>query len=104
MFRARAKIFNDLLLATSSVETNRNIANDIMYLGRRVPRSEIATKVSAGSDQATISRAAKAWVYDVDISAVAWGPLHNINTYGHYNRPWKRSTLGSFGSTPGDVY
>jgi len=55
------------------------------------------------ADQSTIQRLAKQYFFDVDISAACWGPLHNIAVYGHYNRPWKRSTLGTYGTGPVDV-
>jgi hypothetical protein len=74
-----------------------------LNLGRRIPRSESAFRISANADQCHIQRIAKRWFYDVEMSAVAWGPLHNIAVYGHYNRVWKRSTLGSYGSIPSDV-
>lgn len=79
------------------------MAQDLQYLGRVVQRSELATKISAGADQGMITQTVHNWFWDSELSATVWGPLHNILQYTHYNRPWKRSTLGVFGMFPGEV-
>ena len=76
---------------------------DIQYLNRRVSRTEAATRISAGADYDVIRHTAKKWFYDVDISAAVWGPTHYIDSHGHYNRPWKRSTLGQWYTHVGSV-
>ena len=67
------------------------------YLDRLVSRTEIATKVTH-MDPAYVSRLVTKWFWDRDIAVVAWGPTHNMMTMAHYNRPYKRSTLGENGS------
>lgn len=51
-----------------------------------------------------IKRLATKWFYDVDIAAAVWGPLHYILSMTHYNRPWKRSTLGVYYNTHVDAF
>jgi len=66
-------------------------------LGRRVPRSEFARRISC-FDAGLLNRAATRWFWDKEISVVAWGAIHHLMTYSHYNRPIRRSTLGWYGS------
>ena len=96
-------MFNNLLNKGSSVATNREMANDLMYLNRRVPRSELAAKVSAAACPNMIKNAVSKWFFDKEISAAVWGPTHYVVANTHYNRPWKRSSLGSYGSMASDV-
>merc|ERR1711935_872325 len=36
------------------------------------------------------------WIWDRDVSGAVWGPLHGMAAQAHYNRSWKRSTLGFY--------
>ena len=85
------------------MDTNRKMAADLQYLGRVVPRSEQAAKISAGADANLLTQALHNYFFDADVSGAVWGPLHNILVYTHYNRPWKRSTLGAYGMFPGEI-
>jgi len=67
-------------------------------LNRRVPKSEIAQRVSH-FDNSHLQRVAMNWFYDKEVSAVAWGPTHSLSQFSHYNRPLRRSTLGWYGNT-----
>jgi len=66
-------------------------------LNRRIPRSEFAKRI-ASFDGGILNRVATRWFWDKEISVVAWGPLHQISTMSHYNRPYRRSTLGWYGT------
>jgi processing peptidase subunit beta len=60
-----------------------------------MPRSEFARRISA-IDAGHITRAATRHFWDKDISVVLWGPTHLLDAVSHYNRSWKRSTLGGY--------
>jgi len=96
VFRAKNKLYNDLLQQESGNDIAQSIGNQLLYLKRAVPRSEIATRIS-NIEQQHLSRVARNWFFDVDISAVAWGPIHGLMAFSHYNRPMRRSTLGWYG-------
>jgi len=96
VFRARNKLYNDLLQQESGNDIAANIGQQLLYLNRVVPRSETATRIS-NIEGGHLSRVARNWFFDVDISAVAWGPIHNLMAFSHYNRPMRRSTLGWYG-------
>ncbi|CAD8140282.1 unnamed protein product [Paramecium octaurelia] len=95
VFRARAKVFNELLSQESSAKQSREIAQQVFYWGRRVPRSEFARRISA-LDAGHLTRVATRHFWDKDISVVVWGPTHLLDAVAHYNRSWKRSTLGGY--------
>ncbi len=74
-------------------EVSHRNARQVAYLDRLIPRSEIATRISH-MDPAYISKVATKWFWDKDLAITAWGPLHNVMVHAHYNRPYRRSTLG----------
>jgi processing peptidase subunit beta len=96
VYRARAKIFNNLLENSRvSVKNNLGIGKDLLYVGRRIGRNEIARRVSAISDATHVTKKAKALFYDTDISVAAYGPQHSIDHMTHYDRTMRKSTLFS---------
>jgi mitochondrial-processing peptidase subunit beta len=97
IYRARATLFNNLLNQTSGEDVNSEIADQVIYLGRRVGRSEAAKRFSAVADVEYLQNICTKWFYDVELCGVAWGPLHGVMQYAQYNRAWKRSTLGWHG-------
>lgn len=101
MFRARNKYWNDLLERNDPREASARNARQVAYLDRVIPRTEIATRISH-MDGAYLSRVATKWFWDKETSVSAWGPLHNVINMCHYNRPYKRATLGEYSFA--DVY
>jgi processing peptidase subunit beta len=97
LFRAKNKIYNQLSDVSNTSNLASSIAEQVTYLGRRVPRSEYAKRV-AHYDTGLLNRAATRWFWDRELSVVAWGPCHSIINFSHYNRPIKRSTLGWYGN------
>lgn len=67
-------------------------------MGRRVPRSEFATRIS-NLESGILNRVATRWFWDKELAVVTWGPSHSLIAYSHYNRSIKRSTLGWYGNT-----
>ncbi len=68
-------------------------ARQVAYLDRIIPRTEVATRITH-MDSAYLSRVATKWFWDKETTVSAWGPLHNVINMCHYNRPYKRATLG----------
>jgi len=97
LYRARNKVYNDLLEEGNSDHNGKVIGKQISYLNRRVSRTEIAKRVS-NLDCGILQNVATRWFWDRELAAVAWGPIHYLMVWGHYNRPMKRSTLGLYGS------
>lgn len=62
-----------------------------------MPRSEVAKRLSC-FDEGILNRVATRWFWDKEIAVTAWGPIHGLMSFSHYNRPIKRSTLGWYGS------
>lgn len=98
VFRAKNKLYNDLLQQETGADIANALGNQLLYLNRVVPRTEIATRV-ANLEQTHLSRVARNWLFDTEVSAVAWGPIHNLMALSHYNRPLRRSTLGWYGDS-----
>jgi processing peptidase subunit beta len=96
LFRARNKLFNELLQHETGNDITQSIGNQLLYLNRRVPRSEIATRVS-NLEGAHLQRVATNWFFDNELSVVAWGPTGHMMSYSLYNRSLRRSTLGWYG-------
>lgn len=103
MFRARNEIFNGLLNKENGHELASEMAHQVSYLGRRIPRSEFAKRISS-IEKNTLQRIVLDKFFDADISVVGWGPIHQVMAFSHYNRPLKRSTLGWYGSAQYYVY
>jgi processing peptidase subunit beta len=99
IFRARARAFNDLLNLNSGEHANTQIANEVINLGRRVGRSEHAVRISNVAEQRHLQRICTEWFWDRDVTGAVWGPLHHVQAHSHYNRGWRRSTLGWYGLT-----
>lgn len=96
VFRAKNKLYNELLQQETGVDVSTSIANQLLYLNRAVPRSEIAARIS-NLEQTHLTRVARHWLFDTEVSAVAWGPIHALMGLAHYNRPLRRSSLGWYG-------
>jgi processing peptidase subunit beta len=43
-----------------------------------------------------VSQVASKWFWDKEIAVTAWGNLHSGMVSAHYNRTFKRSTLGEY--------
>lgn len=98
VFRAKNKLYNELLQQETGAEVSTAIANELLYLNRAVPRSEVATRI-ANLEQPHLTRVARHWLFDTEVSAVAWGPIHALMGLAHYNRPLRRSSLGWYGDS-----
>lgn len=70
-------------------------------MDRIIPRSEVANRIT-NMDPQLLSRVATKWFWDKETVVNAWGPLHSVINMCHYNRPYKRATLGEYSLA--DVY
>lgn len=70
-----------------NTESPGTIADDIgknmLLLGRRLPRSEIAKRV-AHIDNYHIKQLCNQWFYDAEPSFTNWGPIENVSHVGSY--------------------
>jgi len=96
VFRAKNHLYNELLQHETGNDITQSLGNQLLYLNRKVPRSEIAARI-ANIEQTHLSRVARNWLFDREVSAVAWGPIHSLMSFSHYNRPMRRSSLGWYG-------
>lgn len=74
VIRGRNHLYNTLLTTETNESINRDIGKDMLLLGRRVPRSEIAKRV-ANIDNYHIKQLCNQWFYDAEPSWTNWGPL-----------------------------
>lgn len=95
VFRTRNKYWNELLERNNPIEVSTRNARQVAYLDRVIPRTEIATRIS-NIDNAYLNKVATKWFWDKNTAVTAWGPLHNIMSISHYNRPYQRATLGEY--------
>lgn len=92
LVRGRAAWFNELLKQRASKELNEDIAREIFYLGRRVTRTEYASRFSALMDPKAMQPRLKEILYGKEIAMATWGPTHNLTAVAYYNRNLNRST------------
>lgn len=102
IFRARNKLYNELLASDSVVGTLHTIGNQILQLNRRVPRSEVAKRV-AHIDGYHIKNLCYEWFYDAEPSVVNWGPCESTASFGTY-KYYKIHTMGTVTSMHHALY
>ena len=83
VFRGRNSLYNKLLRKESPQELASEIGPQILYLGRRVARSEVAKRV-AHMDNHHIKHLCNQWFYDGEPSFTNWGPVEGVAAYGSY--------------------
>lgn len=83
VYRARNKYYNELLSKDGVTDSLHDIATQIMHLGRRVPRSEIAKRI-AHFDAYHMKNLCYEWFYDAEPSIVNWGPIEGTSSIGSY--------------------
>lgn len=83
VYRARNKYYNDLMSNDGVIETLHDIAPQVIYLNRRVPRSEIAKRI-AHIDAYHMKNLCYEWFYDAEPSVTNWGPIEGTSSIGSY--------------------
>jgi len=82
--RGRNHLYNHLMTNTNiSCTTSDEIGKQILYLGRRIHRSEIAKRI-AHIDNYHIKHMCNQWFYDAEPSFTNWGPIETVSSVGSY--------------------
>lgn len=83
-FRARNRYYNDLLNQNDLMEQGSDIANQLQYANRRIPRSEVAKRVSV-ADARYLEKVYARWLWDCELALAFYGPIFTqIRMYGTY--------------------
>jgi processing peptidase subunit beta len=83
VIRGRNHLYNHLLHLQSSSDINKEIGAQMLYMGRRLNRSEIASRV-AHVDGYHVKHLCNEWFYDAEPSFTNWGPIEQTSSVGSY--------------------
>lgn len=83
VIRGRANLYNELLRKESNDAINKEIGFQMLSLGRRVHRSEVASRVSH-LDNYHMKHLCYEWFYDAEPSFTNWGPIEQTSSVGSY--------------------
>lgn len=78
VIRARNKLYNELMHIESATDVLQQIGPQMLYLNRRVPKSEIAKRVSH-IDAHHMKHLCYEWFYDAEPSFTNWGPIETVS-------------------------
>jgi hypothetical protein len=81
--RGRNRIYNDLLNTETVQSVNEEIGQNFLLQGRRVTRTEVASRV-AHIDNYLIKDLCNKWFYDAEPSFTNWGPIEQVSSIGSY--------------------
>jgi len=73
-------LYNSLL---DNSDKNGEIGSQLLSVGRRINRSEIAARVSQ-LDAYHIKHLCNQWFYDAEPSFTNWGPIEQTSSIGSY--------------------
>jgi len=93
VIRGRNFLYNSLMNNETSEGINTEIGINMVQLGRRVPRSEIASRVST-MDAYHMKHLCNKWFYDAEPSFTNWGPIEHVSIVGSY-KYFKINTLST---------
>lgn len=102
VIRARNKLYNELMGIQSCTDVLQQIGPQMLYLNRRVPRSEIAKRVSH-IDAYHLKHLANEWFYDAEPSFTNWGPIESVSQVGSY-KYFKLHTLATVSNAHHALY
>lgn len=83
IYRARARLYHELLNIQTPGDVLQFIGPQIQYLGRRVHRSEIAKRISYITPD-SMKKVCKEWLFDAEPSIVAYGPVEGVAAFSSY--------------------
>ena len=75
--RAKNKLYHELLSVQSASDVMQQYGPQFLNLGRKIPRSEIAERVSS-MDARYLREICKKWFVDKEPSFTSWGPIDQI--------------------------
>ena len=83
VIRGRNSMYNQLLRTETPEDLNKEIGQNILQMGRRIPRGEVAARISH-IDAYHIKQLANQWFYDAEPSWTNWGPIETTSSVGSY--------------------
>lgn len=83
VYRARNKLYHELMQIQTVSDVLQSIGPQILYLNRRVQRSEIAQRISQ-FDAHHMKNLCYEWFYDAEPSITNWGPIEGVSSIGSY--------------------
>jgi processing peptidase subunit beta len=93
VIRGRAHLFNTLLESQSPEDINNTIGQQMLLLGRRVTRTEIAKRV-ANIDNYHLKGIANKYFYDAEPCFTNWGPIESVSHVASY-KYFKGNTMST---------
>ena len=93
VFRARNKLFHELMQIQTVSDVLQSIGPQVLYLNRRVHRSEIAKRI-AYMDAYHMKNLCYEWFYDAEPSITNWGPIEAVSSIGSY-KYFKQHTMST---------
>ena len=89
--RARNAFWNELMAAKTTCEVNQEIGTQMIQMGRRLNRSEVASRISH-ADADFIRGLCYQYFYDSEPSFTNWGPIQETSSMGSY-KYYKLNTM-----------
>ena len=82
-YRARNRYYNELLNLTDDInKQGLDVANEVLYVGRRIARSEVAKRVSV-ADARYLEKVYTKWLWDCELAMAFYGACFlQIRGYG----------------------
>ncbi|CAG9328560.1 unnamed protein product [Blepharisma stoltei] len=74
LYRARNRYYNDLLNNTNLGSWSSEIGTELLYAKRRIPRSEVAKRISCMGSRHLEKTFAK-WLWDCELAVAMYGPV-----------------------------
>jgi len=102
VYRGRNRLYNRLLNKQGPSEIAQEIGNQILSVGRRIPRSEIAKRV-AHLDNYHLKHLCNDWFYDAEPSFTNWGPIESVSQVGSY-KYFKINTMATVSNAHHSLY
>ncbi|CAI2366411.1 unnamed protein product [Moneuplotes crassus] len=93
VFRARNRLYHELMNIQTVSDVLQSIGPQILYLNRRVHRSEIAQRVSY-LDAHHMKNLCYDYFYDAEPSITNWGPIEGVSSVGSY-KYFKQHTMST---------
>ena len=81
--RARNRYYNELLNLTDDINKQGvDVANEVLYVGRRIARSEVAKRVAV-ADSRYLEKVYTKWLWDCELAMAFYGACFlQIRGYG----------------------
>lgn len=102
VYRGRNRLYNKLMARESPAEIATEVGQQVLALGRRIPRSEIAKRV-AHLDNHHLKHLCNDWFYDAEPSFTNWGPIESVSQVGSY-KYFKINTMATVSNAHHSLY